>query len=192
MFESFWLSQKYSHALSDPQIQRYQTDQTLCSYIPPPVPSSKAPPVSTSKQSASSPPKSVSFKDPPVDRRCSSSYDPYDKADARDSFTELINMDLGPTEVAGSRKRKKTAKAMAMGGNDCEIKTKGKKKTRTASKKSRMSTPALTDQDGQMSTPAVTQQAGPVSTPVVTDQDGQDAEKDGLDAAGDVRGVCSL
>ena len=192
MFESFWLSQQYSHALSDPQTQRYRTDQSLCSYIPPPVSSSKTPPVSTSKLLASSPPKSVPFKNPPVDRPRSSSNGPYDKADARDSFTELINMDLGPIEVAGSRKRKMTAKAMAMGGNDCETKTKGKKKTSTASKKSRMSTAALTDQDGQMSTPAVTQQAGPVSTPVVTEQDGQDAEKDGLDAAGDVRGVWSL
>lgn len=141
MFESFWLSQKFAHDLSDPQTLRYRTDQTLCSYIPPPA--------STSKKIASSPPKSVSFKKPLVYRQRSASHDPYDKADARDSFTELINLDLGPAEVAGSRKRKKTAKATAMGQYGCDIKTKGKKKTSTAPKTPKMSTPAATEQDGQ-------------------------------------------
>jgi len=141
MFESFWLSQKFAHDLSDPQTLRYRTDQTLCSYIQPPV--------STSKKLASSPPKSVPFKKPLVYRQRSASHDPYDKADARDSFTELINLDLGPAEVAGSRKRKKTAKAMAMGEDGCETKTKGKKKTVTAPEKPKMSTPVATEQDGQ-------------------------------------------
>ncbi len=184
MFESFWLAQKYSHALSESQIQRYCTDQTLCSYIAPPIP--------VPKQLASSPPKTVSFKNPPVDRRRSSSFDPYDKADARQSFTELIDLDLGPPEIPGSRKRKRTGKALAKGKDEWETIAKGKKKSSVVYKKSRISTPAAT----QTSMPEATDMGKPavmeVSTLAVTEQDGQGAGNDGLDAVGDVQGVFAL
>lgn len=186
MFESFWVSQRYSHALSEPQIQRYRTDQSLCSYVAPPIP--------LPKQLASSPPKSVSFKNPPVDRKRSASYDPYDKADARNSFTELIDLDLGPTEVPGSRKRKKTEKAIANGRDEWETMAKGKKKASAAAvkKKSRMSTPAAM----QVSMPVVTELSNPAvaegATLAATEQSGQGVEKIGLDAVGDVQDVIVL
>lgn len=174
MFESFWVSQKYTHTLSDPQTQRYRTDQSLCSYIPPPIPMPKT----------LASPKSISLKGPPVHRRRSSSHDPYNKADAKEGFAELITIDLGPAEIPGSRKRKMTAEAIAKGKDEWETIAKGKKKASTAYKKRRMSTPTAT----QVSMPLVTE----MSTLAVMGQDGQGAEKDGLDAVGDVQGVCAL
>lgn len=185
MFESFWVSQKYSHALSEPQIQRYRTDQSLCSYVAPPIP--------LPKQLASSPPKSVSFKNPPVDRKRSASYDPYDKADARNSFTELIDLDLGPTEVPGSRKRKKTEKAIANGRDEWETMAKGKKKASAAvKKKPRVNAPAAM----QVSMPVVTEVSNPAGTDGISlataEQNGHGAEKLGLNVVGDVQDVIVL
>ena len=101
-FDSFWLSQSLVHSLTDTQTQRYVPDPALCTYIVP----------STSRANSS-----PSKRRPSVNghRSASASHDLYDKA-TNNGFEELRTMDLGPVdvgEVTGSRKRKKSAKAMA-------------------------------------------------------------------------------